>query len=563
MDGPGDGCRDIQSSDKDNAAVLIQCKCFEDPKKTVGSSDVNELVVALTKFGKKRGIIATTGKISPQLKREFTDNFPNLNLDWMDGSDIVDEVFSNPVLFRAWVSGNTVGHETIFIKIPFIIRRAVYDSPLELSNQTLRGGFTIDGRDSIDISSLEFFRPPEAVHWSELFGRHVRCAAVLSTSPPDLHDLESIHMQVLEELFSDKTDVLIVRFGIPYLVPTKDPQFDNGIGIPGFSPRSYIVRPNKPITPEQDFLLLKSSDWIWPEYLSMAEGDWGNWQTSDNQRWCHIEINGPSFPNSPQAHICRMIGESKRTDLINSQALFITATRDICDRLLASIPVEPDIHCANGPGGRLIGWIFSNKSNRTEQREMILAKVSEENLVEILDVDDAIRISLHSDNPLVPSPGREVYYPAQLFWKYNELPSPHFLKGRTCAFIEFWKLPVDLESALADIEKLKFQIADGWRVFVDCKWGYKTKKVFLMLSVSVPWPLEKSSTEVVLETKVEVDNVFIMLAKKIQKVWPDASCSTSEFWEEEVRLPAGLYLPTAKGLVRSNWWPEEEEKGDE
>lgn len=122
MDGPGDGCRDVQSVDKDEVEVITQCKCFQDPDKTLGSPDASELIVALTKFNKKRGTLATTGRFSPQLKREFTDSFPHLHLDWMDGADVVDEVFSNPLLFRTWVTGDTMGRETIYIKIPFIVR---------------------------------------------------------------------------------------------------------------------------------------------------------------------------------------------------------------------------------------------------------------------------------------------------------------------------------------------------------------------------------------------------------------------------------------------------------
>jgi hypothetical protein len=240
MDGPGDGCRDIQSSDKDGTRVLTQCKYFLDTNKSVGSPDTNELVVALTKFGEKRGIMATTGRFTPQLKREFSDNFPHLDLDWIDGSDIVDEVFSNPLLFRAWVTGDAIGRETIYVKVPFIIRCADNDAPVNIKGKKLLNGVTIEGSEVADVSSLGRFRPPESVHWSESFGRNVCCAALLSTSPPDLYDLERLHHEFLEEFFGATSNVLTVRVGVPYLVPTKNPQLAKGIPIPGFPPRAYV-----------------------------------------------------------------------------------------------------------------------------------------------------------------------------------------------------------------------------------------------------------------------------------------------------------------------------------
>jgi hypothetical protein len=375
MDGPGDGCRDIQSADKDEIAVITQCKCFEDPNKSVGSPAANELVVALTKFGRKRGFMATTGRLTPQLKREFTDNFPHLHLDWLDGADIVDEVFSNPLLFRAWVTKDTIARETVYVKIPFIVRRAGDDTTASVQDAALSDWLTVAGGQSIEVGSLERYRPPESVGWAEAFGPGVGCAAVLSTSPPDLHALERLHAEVLEKLFGASTEMLIIRFGIPHLVPTKKPGFEKGIRVPDVLPCSYVVRPGQPAMPEHDFLLLNSTKWRFPADLSVAEGDWGNWQTVDNQRWCHVEVRSPSFPNSTQSQICRMIGESRRSELRDARAVFVTAALDDCERLLRDCAVVPDMRSPNGPGGELLGWLFKNKEERDAHRAAVIAAI--------------------------------------------------------------------------------------------------------------------------------------------------------------------------------------------
>jgi hypothetical protein len=386
---------------------------------------------------------------------------------------------------------------------------------------------------------------------------------VLSTSPPDLHALEQIHSGVLDKAFGASSDVMIVRFGLPHLVPTKKPDFEKGVRVPGFSPRSYVVRPGRPAVLEHEFLLLNSPKWLWPAYLSVAEGDWGNWQTADNQRWCHVEVRGPSFPNSTQSQICRMIGESKRRELRDARAVFITATQSECDRILGVCPIAPDLRAPNGPGGELIAWLFENTAERDAQRATVVAALEGQNAVEVLDLEDAIHIASRSDDPLVPSPAGEHYYPAQLVWEYGDLPSPHYLKGRSCSFIEFWSVPADLSVAREELDRMTFRLPDGWQIYVDCKNGPKTKKVFPMLSVRVPWPLDLSTTELVEEVSGLIDDVFVDIGSTIRTVWPDAYCATSEFWETEVRFPAGMYIPTDKGLVRSDWWPEEVEEGDD
>jgi hypothetical protein len=227
--------------------------------------------------------MATTGRLTPQLKREFTDNFPLLHLDWLDGADIVDEVFSNPLPFRAWVTKDTIARETVYAKIPFTVRRAIDDTTATVRDAILSDWLTVEGGQSIEVGSLEHYRPPESLGWAEAFGPGVGCTAVLSTSPPDLHALERLHAEVLEKLFGACTEVLIIRFGIPHLVPTKKPGFEKGIRVPNFSPRSHVVRPGQPAIPEHDFVLLKSTMWRFPADLSVAEGDWGNWQSNDNQ----------------------------------------------------------------------------------------------------------------------------------------------------------------------------------------------------------------------------------------------------------------------------------------
>ena len=83
-----------------------------------------------------------------------------------------------------------------------------------------------------------------------------------------------------------------------------------------------------------------------------------------------------------------------------------------------------------------------------------------------------------------------------------------------------------------------------------------------MLYLKPPWPIDRSTTELVQEIAADVDAAFRTIATTMQTVWPGAYCATREFWEEEVRFPAGAYAITKQGLVPLAW-PEPEEEGDD
>jgi hypothetical protein len=211
----------------------------------------------------------------------------------------------------------------------------------------------------------------------------------------------------------------------------------------------------------------------------------------------------------------------------------------------------------------MLGWLLRSNTEREAQRTEILAAVAAESEVEVLDIEDAIHITARSEEPLVPTPANEVYYPAQLVWEYNELPSPHYLRGRSCAFVEFWQVPIDLVIARSELKQITFDLPHGWDIYIDCKRGPKTKKVFPMISVSVPCSLDRSTKELMQEVNQQVEEVFRNIGTSIQLLWSDAYCATAEFWETEVRFPAGTYRVTHEGFVRSNWWPDNEKEGDD
>lgn len=99
VDGPGDGKRDVHSVQPNGVRHITQCKYHKSPNHAVGSDETDELVLALMKFGCKAGLFVTTGKISPQAKREYLDNYRDFQLSYIDGLGLIDAVLSSPEAF--------------------------------------------------------------------------------------------------------------------------------------------------------------------------------------------------------------------------------------------------------------------------------------------------------------------------------------------------------------------------------------------------------------------------------------------------------------------------------
>src|SRR2546425_851294 len=102
MEGPGDGGRDIHSIDAESRPHLTQCKYHLDSSHTCSSRELSELPMAMTKLGYNRGLFVTSAKISPQAKREYLNDYPDIILDFLDGGELAKEVLANGMLTALW-----------------------------------------------------------------------------------------------------------------------------------------------------------------------------------------------------------------------------------------------------------------------------------------------------------------------------------------------------------------------------------------------------------------------------------------------------------------------------
>jgi restriction endonuclease len=129
-DGPGDGGRDLHSIAPDRRPHLTQCKHHDDPKAACGSRELAELPMALVKFGVPQGLFITDARISPQAKREFLGDYPNLALEFLDREELVGEILASAVLRALWFDGAKLGLVNARTIFPFLVRRHDGDRPL-------------------------------------------------------------------------------------------------------------------------------------------------------------------------------------------------------------------------------------------------------------------------------------------------------------------------------------------------------------------------------------------------------------------------------------------------
>jgi hypothetical protein len=127
--GPGDGGRDIHSIDSVGRPHLAQCKHHKDSDQACSSSDLSELPMAMIKLGYTHGLFITNSRISPQAKREYLNDYPDLNLDFLDGEALAREVLSNGMHTALWYEGTRFADINVSTIFPTIIRRHDGDRP--------------------------------------------------------------------------------------------------------------------------------------------------------------------------------------------------------------------------------------------------------------------------------------------------------------------------------------------------------------------------------------------------------------------------------------------------
>ncbi|RPA35258.1 restriction endonuclease [Shewanella frigidimarina] len=252
-DGPGDGGRDLFSIDRNGDKLLVQCKFHEDCDKTSSSRELSELPMALIKFNYKKGIFITNGKISPQSKREYLDNYSHLDLTFIDGNDLAMEVIDSPLLKAVWFDGHDFHKISNSISFPILLREHNEDLPLiitrhfddtEVENliyelNVVFSNFSFTFKNSFfSTDCFEPYKAPEPLSNEEGGSSLFSFSEIIIEGLNTLADIDSTRVKISKIIFSwlgDRFDGITLRFGIPSLIAKDDSKIELNI-----SPESFI-----------------------------------------------------------------------------------------------------------------------------------------------------------------------------------------------------------------------------------------------------------------------------------------------------------------------------------
>lgn len=550
LDGPGDGRRDILSRTPDGELHLTQCKHHVDDSKSVSSRETDEIVIALAKFDLKSATFFTNGRISPQAKREYLDNFPQYTLDYIDGDLLLQFVEESPLLARMWLHGSTLGMTTHRILVPFVIRNAVDDSVVDVKSAYGKNHEVFWGTHDLFTP----YRPTRKTENNSSFsvGKIIEDRRLSLTELPIA--IDEMKQKILLGLNPDQV-VLIVRFGKPALINPRSENDDDLIWIGGIEPESYVVSSNGDICSEKEWLLpVLDSSWQFPENVSVAEVDWSGWFSDTRDSFLMYDIKWPYVVGSQM--FTEMIEAAEREAV--RQSLFIA----VPDSKLLSQFQKLNPHWEVRLGESFVlGWLHpylrQAKTGRaggvtTQGEKHIPTHPDEEAFVieidnirdllkkyslEEFDAERAIHLAAAAATPLVNKKIYDVAPAIQLREYFEEIPSPIYLLDRTMSYIQMWELE---DESLADTEvkldALESEFTDGFSLRVDVKKGWVTGRLFAMVRVCAKNVGPESATEHASRLIDFVTDMQPTLLELIQSTWKDAVLATKRFWRDEVGM---------------------------
>lgn len=259
-DGPGDGGRDLYA-ESNGEKILVQCKYHEDYNKTCSSRELSELPMALVKFNYTKGIFITNANISPQAKREYLDNYPNLKLLFVDGDELGLSIVEAPLLRSIWFDGESIYKKEPSIRVPFLIREHIDDLPYVINehacktslselNRTISVSFPklkiIIKSNRTDTKRFEPYKAPLPLTREEGGSYSFLFSELIVEGIDSLADIEPFKERVKDLLIAwlkDKLNGFSLRFGKSYVAARNNDGDGTEIELDS-RPESYIVTKN-------------------------------------------------------------------------------------------------------------------------------------------------------------------------------------------------------------------------------------------------------------------------------------------------------------------------------
>lgn len=557
VDGTGDGKRDIFSIDPLGNSVITQCKFHYDFTKTSGSSETDELIIALNKFSYNNGFFCTSGKLSPQSKREYLDNYKNFTLNWLEGHEIVDIVLENTILKRIWFEGEKIHLINNQICIPFILRKLPEDINFEFS--FLKDSFS-NNQINLKIKEHHYINPRQLYPLNNLsvkkakntFGNYALGYLAILSGNTSLNLIKDTKQKILNEINNNihfEDSYIAVRFGIPYHLEIGDNHMvfkDERFYLP-ISCETFILYKNK-ILNEYDFLINVSSHWKLPERISISQLDNFCYYNNDQDITFYLEYYSKAEKDL-NPHIEVQLEIEK---IIWSKSIFIIVNNDS----EVIFELSPDLSYKYGSNEKLLCWIYPSPlmysadinefenflvDKNFENLKITLTNIALQNKLQVIDWKMASRIAtLNEDNPFPENP-QISYRMIDIFEEFNKISSPIKPDNRIfnfeCVFRvcerDYNLLSTNIKSLETLLKKnynsndFKFEFDDDTNYFI-----------FLRILQTPSYDANISTFEnLEILTKV-VNDINNETEKIIKSFFPQAIRYTKKYWLEEL----GIFL---------------------
>jgi hypothetical protein len=553
MDGTGDGKRDIFSINPDYDKCITQCKFHYDFNKTCGSSETDEIILALHKFGCKAGFFCTSGKLSPQAKREYLDNYPDFNLGWLEGHEIIDIVLGNPMLKEIWIEKLHLANKTVII--PFLMRRLPEDINHELTLEQIE-----KIQASIPYPFIKIFASPEqffpyrsldAKKTNRFYGNlYVESISLIGNT--SFTHINNVKKEILQHLSQNLTlsapeDYLALRFGIPYFNQASEPEYRKSV--PKFNlpirSETFILQ-NQDIKEEYDWLIDLSEEWKRPDRIHMSQLRYFCFYNHKHDIVLHFYYKSKVDSNRYPEIENRIEAEK----LYWSKSLFISIETSELPSFLTDLGDHiPTVTYDYGPLAKLLCWFQPRLMVRSMDLELFeqeledpefkkvtdrVAAIALRRKLEIIPWEQATKIAaLYIDDPFPMQP-EMTFNIVDINETFDTIFSPILPSKREIIFECVWYLSnKNDEQTNKRIDKLtnELSVFDANLIFtLD---DDTAMDLFLKLEYGVLYQPHQSTNDICETALPAAVSFFEDVTRVLLMVFPDSEIVTNKYWYQE------------------------------
>jgi hypothetical protein len=560
VDGPGDGRRDISSLTANGNLHVTQCKFHADPTRSVNSRETDELPIALLKFGCKSGAFFTTGRASPQAKREYLDGYPGFDLNLCDVDILVDHILNTPVLRLIYLEGKSEKDLKLSAELPIILR-------LNATDEVVREFFLEDLQHPHFLAQFSFgrthqarlhpYRPPYENPRLEFYNGKVNCliATLLGESLYEILEPKT-YMTLVQHVAKVSAKPVTIRVGQMEL---RSLSGSGGRVVLDTKASTFVINQAEIVTSERAWSIFRSNkEWKHPQELRILESSWYGWYGTD----ANIAILQSA--GIPMRHGLSSPAQHMR-DLLERQinmSFFLRGNTAKCAQFSEGLgeDLKPNWSCPLGESARLLGWLSpgfmyasdetKTRSFRTDitgfleiepsalpdpqifrQRCQDIKGLSLSSGLDMVASMDALALSRIEGHALVDDPQMYLAETVELVEEFELLPSPFFHLRKDMTFAVVWKVPKDFMTGvgLDEITKGDPAVYAEWSAMGD-GFGY------LHVSNTKNADPTLSADENVRALEQEIGNWILQLRTTITRVFPEASLVTGKSWGDVIGI---------------------------